>query len=278
MIVLTCPTCSTQYYLDPSRLTEAGHRVRCTACGEVWFQEPVPEEGNALGQTLGEGLMEGQAGSESAGAPPLDLSESRPETNSETNPKTSSGAPSQKPGSFQEALDSIPASVRPAQDQGPVLPGRAAPRKAAFAVGASAALLLFFGACAGGVAVRDRLVMRWPPSALVFDALGVSYHLPGQDMTIEGAKAEIVGDPQNGLKLALSGRIINLKSRPIALVPLRVTAVRSGGSGGEEWLYEFPERSLKAESELPFGPSWSVIEGGPMTITLRPDPFAHLKD
>ncbi len=276
MIVLTCPACSTQYYLDPSRLTEMGHRVRCTACGEVWFQEPVSEENSS--QALDEGRQGGESAGDASALERKNGIDERAESLPLNLSETRSGAESQKSGSFQEVLDSIPASVRPAQDQGPVLPGRAAPRKAAFAVGALAALLVFSGIFAGGVAARERLVMRWPPSALVFDALGVAYSLPGQAMTIEGVKAEIVGDPQNGLKLALSGRIINLKSRPIVLVPLRVTAVRGGSSGGEEWLYEFPEGSLKAESELPFGPSWPVTEGGSMTVTLRPDPFAHLKD
>lgn len=249
-MIVTCPVCSTRYHLDPSLLTEEGHRVRCTVCGEVWFQEPE------------------QAGIEAAPAPE--------EIEAAELPPPPPPPPQKQEENFQKVLDSIPESVRP--ELGPsILPqAKPAPRKAAYATGALASVLLFAAIFAGLTTQRDGIVMRWPPAALVFDALGLSFHLPGQSMTLEGLKAEIVGDPQNGLHLTLSGRVINLKSAPIALVPLRVTARREGDVEGEEWLYAFPEAMLKGESELPFGPSWPVTEGGNYTVTVRPDPFAKI--
>lgn len=253
MMIVTCPVCSTRYHLDPSLLTEEGHRVRCTECGEVWFQEPEQAEAASEPEKA-----------ESAQNPP--------------SPPSSPREPPQKQEeeSFYEILDSIPESVRPDPGSSVLPQARSAPRKVAFATGALASLLLFTVIFVGIATQRDRIVMRWPPAALVFDALGLSFHLPGQSMTLEGLKAEIVGDPQSGLHLTLSGRIINLKSMPIVLVPLRVEALRAGDAEGEEWVYEFPERTLRAESELPFGPSWPVAEGGNYAVTVRPDPFAKI--
>lgn len=254
MMIVTCPVCSTRYRLDPSLLTEEGHRVRCTACGEVWFQEPEAESLPEAGESVS--VMEEII--EPAPPPP-----SPPEP-----PKK------REEDSFQKVMESIPDSVRPELGPGLLPQTRPAPRKTAFAAGALASLLLFSAIFAGLTTQRDGLVMRWPPAALMFDALGLPFHLPGQNMTLEGLKVETVGDSQNGFHLALSGRVINLKSTPIALVPLHVTALRAGDTEGEEWLYEFPEGTLKAESEIPFGPSWPLTEGGAFTVTIRPDPFA----
>ncbi len=42
-MILTCPACSTRYRTDPDNFRPEGRRVRCSACGDVWFQTPPPE-------------------------------------------------------------------------------------------------------------------------------------------------------------------------------------------------------------------------------------------
>ncbi len=51
-MIVTCPNCATKYNLNPELLTDEGHYVRCTECGEVWHQkqeaaEQEPEEVDA---------------------------------------------------------------------------------------------------------------------------------------------------------------------------------------------------------------------------------------
>ncbi len=38
-MIVSCPSCSTRFVVDPSALGEAGRRVRCARCQHVWFQE-----------------------------------------------------------------------------------------------------------------------------------------------------------------------------------------------------------------------------------------------
>ena len=51
-MILTCPSCETQYFADDSTIGESGRTVKCATCGHSWFVRP-----------------EGVAGHEHAAAP-----------------------------------------------------------------------------------------------------------------------------------------------------------------------------------------------------------------
>jgi predicted Zn finger-like uncharacterized protein len=42
-MIVTCPTCSTRYLVDPRALGSSGRTVRCTQCSHTWQQTP-PED------------------------------------------------------------------------------------------------------------------------------------------------------------------------------------------------------------------------------------------
>jgi predicted Zn finger-like uncharacterized protein len=39
-MILTCPSCGTQYAVKDGAIPEGGRKVRCASCGESWHQEP----------------------------------------------------------------------------------------------------------------------------------------------------------------------------------------------------------------------------------------------
>ena len=39
-MILTCPSCETQYFADDSTIGESGRTVKCAACGHNWFVRP----------------------------------------------------------------------------------------------------------------------------------------------------------------------------------------------------------------------------------------------
>jgi predicted Zn finger-like uncharacterized protein len=46
-MILTCPSCGTQYAVKDGAIPEGGRKVRCAACGHSWHQDP--EEGETAG-------------------------------------------------------------------------------------------------------------------------------------------------------------------------------------------------------------------------------------
>lgn len=40
LVILSCPSCSSQYFADDSAIGETGRMVRCAACGHAWFAKP----------------------------------------------------------------------------------------------------------------------------------------------------------------------------------------------------------------------------------------------
>ena len=41
-MILTCPSCGTQYAVKDGAIAEGGRKVRCAACGHSWHQDPEP--------------------------------------------------------------------------------------------------------------------------------------------------------------------------------------------------------------------------------------------
>lgn len=50
-MILTCPSCGTQYAVKDGAIPEGGRKVRCASCGHSWHQDPEPGPG---GQETGE--------------------------------------------------------------------------------------------------------------------------------------------------------------------------------------------------------------------------------
>ena len=43
-MILTCPSCGTQYAVKDGAIPDGGRKVRCAACGHSWHQDPDPSE------------------------------------------------------------------------------------------------------------------------------------------------------------------------------------------------------------------------------------------
>ena len=42
-MILTCPSCGTQYAVKDGAIPDGGRKVRCAACGHSWHEDPPAE-------------------------------------------------------------------------------------------------------------------------------------------------------------------------------------------------------------------------------------------
>lgn len=69
-MILTCPSCGTQYAVKDGAIPEGGRKVRCASCGHSWHQDPEPGTAQAMDEnaqeapeeTLPDAAGEGPAG------------------------------------------------------------------------------------------------------------------------------------------------------------------------------------------------------------------------
>ena len=193
-MILTCPQCSSRYLLSAHALAPEGRKVKCSACGEVWHQQPDRDELKPMSPP-------GEAG----------------------------GQPFS--GSFKDNLErieiefrDIPESVKPLRD--PATPPALAsahrlqqkPRLAGYA----ASVVVMAGLALFMASARQTIVDRWLPAAAIFNAVGLSVAIPGEGIMFDtlsvtaqspSGSASQAQEKNKAEELLIEGRLINVSSR-----------------------------------------------------------------
>jgi predicted Zn finger-like uncharacterized protein len=135
-MLILCPSCEASYDVPDERM-RPGRKVRCAQCGAEWIPVPVPPEQEVPDAV--EGMT--SPDSDEYAADDADL-----------------GPPPAPVATGMARLTMGPASGQ----------GRAALRAAWIA-----SVVLLVAAIGAGYALRDQFMQMWPPSARVYDALGL---------------------------------------------------------------------------------------------------------
>lgn len=228
-MILTCPNCASRFLLPARALAPSGRRVRCSSCSSKWFQLPDPDE-------LPEDLPEG---AEHAMRP---IPESiRPESFRESPGVESSADPDYRFGTKSvfgmEALQPFIARRRRA--------GRA--RSVSY-LGYGAAALVFLAILTVFVVLRPALVKHWPPSAVLYEMMGLPVTIPGEGMAFDRVSARTAGDQA----IEIEGQIINLTLRKQKIPRMEATLESEEGEPVARWTVEPPAPVAGAEAVLPF--------------------------
>lgn len=206
-MILTCPECATSYFVDDSRIPEAGRTVKCASCGARWTAKR--ETGDFT----------------SADDEPASALDSAPEPIAEP-------APQAEPDEDHEIIAVEPddefarARARRAAAaavSAPRNPGREARGKVM--VWAAAASLVV-ALVAGAIVLRSQVVKFWPKSQAAYAGLGLPVNSVG--LVIEGVQATptfLGGRPV----LSVTGDIRNVKGEPVNSPALRVNLLNRAG-------------------------------------------------
>jgi predicted Zn finger-like uncharacterized protein len=193
-MILTCPECASRYFVAGDSIGAAGRAVRCSSCGARWTARP-----------------EDAAPDRAEATPP----------------------PAPREEAFEVAVEP-PREAEPAAIVEPLPKAfreRAATRQrmreaaAAGAVwaGLAAGFMLIIGAT---LVMRQDIARLWPRTAGAYAMIGLPVNLVG--LTIENQHAQ--PQLQDGhAALVVSGLLRNIRDRPVAAPPLRISLLNPAG-------------------------------------------------
>ena len=229
-MLIVCPSCASEYMIDPGRLGGEGRTVRCAGCKSTWFVTAAGEEPEAADAEAGENAPDASDADAVENAARLaDQLESLGEPSVETEPDG------------QDAWT-------PALPAPPELAGSArASRLSALAVPSLALLVCL--ALAAAVWGRGAVVRVAPATAALYAGIGLPVNLRG--LEFRGVRSEVVGAGTDAV-LVVEGEIANISGRDAAVPPIEIGLQAAEGQMLYRWSNEPPAQSLKEGDALSF--------------------------
>ncbi len=192
-MILTCPECATSYFVDDSKIPEAGRTVKCASCGARWTAQPE--------------------------APALDLEVTGDEGAIARDP-VEQVIPGEIP------ISELPGEVLPKVFRAKADTERRIREAAATGIvwaGLAAALLVLL---AVAFVFRVDVVRIWPRTASAYAFVGQPVNSLG--LVIEGVRFE--PSLQEGhAALSVSGMIRNIQDAPVVSPPMRISLLDEDG-------------------------------------------------
>ena len=225
-MLIVCPSCASEYMIDPGRLGADGRVVRCASCKETWFVVREPEEPEA--------------------APPIDDSPDVPTIDEDAGaPEPFSSAPPE-PEQDQEypaskAEDRLRAVARAAKS-------RSGPARRVPAAGPLLCLAVLF--IAGSVLWgRTHVVRAFPAAAALYASVGLPVNLRG--LEFRAVRSELVAEGADTL-LVVEGEIANISGRDASVPPIEIGLRGAEGQMLYTWTNDPPRPTLMTSGTTPF--------------------------
>ncbi|CAN0584934.1 unnamed protein product, partial [Laminaria digitata] len=196
-MIITCPSCSARYVVDPVKIGPEGRTVKCAKCANTWVQ-PAPtadEMAAPAAETPTAAATPASAESAPESAPskepaPDDVADAfkerigrepaEPEedgTAADTDERSTGESDGDFRASFDDAFAKEPAAAaRPLRGKAspnlPALPRDSSPWPARIAW--IALVVVVVGVIGGALAFQQSISKSWPPSQKLYDLIGMS--------------------------------------------------------------------------------------------------------
>lgn len=218
-MILTCPSCSTRYLVDPAAIGASGRQVRCARCGHVWRQEP----------------------------PAKPMAQERP------NPANAEAA-----GATAEPESEPEPILRGAQSPRPLPPGsnlpalRPPPRRRAGPAAWAALIAVVVAGVAGLYVFRQQIVEIWPPASKLFRIAGSpAAQEVGGGLDIRDVKFERKAEAGRAV-LLVTGQVVNVSQSPKATPRLRVAIGDEAKRELAHWTVPLAKEALAPGESMEF--------------------------
>jgi predicted Zn finger-like uncharacterized protein len=237
-MLIVCPSCASEYAIDPAYLRPAGRKLRCASCREVFFIDaPADEEeegvleDDSLNADWAAGLMEDD----------VDDTISVDAANNRAGRKKDAG----KKESGRKA------GGRKAAGKGLSPPAWMTSLKASAARIPLALVLTVIvgGGMLGALLGRESVVRSVPATALLYDLAGMNVNLRG--LEIAGVTSTVTTEP-NGRYLTVEGEIANMTGNERPVPQITISLWGEARQTLYSWSVEPPRASLGAGEKTRF--------------------------
>jgi predicted Zn finger-like uncharacterized protein len=218
-MLIVCPSCASEYMIEPAQIGADGRMVRCAACRDTFFVAGEPElTEEELAETEEfHAFLEKQPTAWPAADGPLAVEAESARSEAEAGPA---------PARLRLRLPAIPLAALArlaAMPKAPVL------------------ALILIGLVGGAVLGRERIVAAAPATARLFAAAHLAVNPLGLDL--KGVRSELVLNGPDQL-LVVEGEILNRRGRDIEVPSLRLTVRGPDGLELYTWTNEPPRKTL----------------------------------
>src|SRR5215203_3192799 len=218
-MLIVCPSCASEYMIEPAQIGADGRMVRCAACRDTFFVGGEPElTEEELAETEEfHAFLEKQPNAWPAADEPLAV---------EAESARSEPAAGPAPARLRQRLPTIPLAALArlaAMPKAPVL------------------ALILVGLVGGAVLGRERIVAAAPATARLYAATHLAVNPLGLDL--KGVRSELVLNGQDQL-LVVEGEILNRRGRDVEVPSLRLTVRGPDGLELYTWTNEPPRKTL----------------------------------
>lgn len=213
-MLIVCPSCASEYTLDPTKIGADGRTVRCAACRSTWFVAPEADGFEAERYFLSD------PGEDLAGGPAISVDA--------------------RTGRRPAADFDPPKSETPSPEaRRPSAQGR---------IGAAAAALCL-ALAAAAIVSRAQIVEALPETARLYAMIRLPVNLRGLDF--RSTRSEVMGSGNDAL-LVVEGEIANVTSGAVSVPPIEI-ALRDGqGHALYTWTNDPPRQTLEAAETARF--------------------------
>lgn len=213
-MIVTCPSCSTRYKLDPAQFGPEGRRVRCTRCGHVWSQMPADDLPRAV--ALG--------------------------------PATEAA-----PDNALGARPDLTAGERFSEGHGGAgrRPPPAAARRSGGRSGWLVLIAIVAAVVAAGVRARETVVRAWPPAERLYAAVGLHVVKPGEGLTIKVTEHQRNVEGKTAV-LIVKGEVTNTTGDVRDVPKLRASLRNANGAVIKSWTFSTAQARLLPGETAPF--------------------------
>ena len=224
--------------------------MKCSACGEQWFQLPDPDE---LIEDLEQQIEEDEGGASSS------------EEGSAETPVLDDEGADNKTSAPQE---DIPEGVKPdnlERSKAPVIQDEGAGEKnIANLAGYGAAAFIFILAFALLVAMKDTVIRSWPASISFYHMIGLHAVAPGEDLVFDRIEVSVSEE-----FVTVDGLIINL-SNESRMIPTLEARLKDGNAQDiAVWHIAPPQMDIGPESTVPFKAQHAMDASAGESLQIR---------